>query len=169
LNTSKPSIFPALLCGLLLAGTAKAQQETSCLSHQVSDPPRVVLSCANGLVIEAEMGSPAPFGAFDAAPSAVEVKKRGVLVVLPPGSGPFQIKTPHAIASVRGTVFVVDATNTDTSVFVVEGVVAVSRRDGTDLVELGAGDGVAVSYDAPLTVKQWPFTKVSALLARFDR
>lgn len=162
-----------LAAAVAISSAALGQQGAACQTTEVNDPPRVILSCANGLVIEAEApeasASAFRLPALQSPPIAVDVTSRGVLVTLPPGKGPFQIMTPHAIVSVRGTVFVVDVTAAETAVFVIEGLVEVRRLDGSGTVELGEGDGVTVSAGTPMTVKQWPGAKVSALLMRFAR
>ena len=82
---------------------------------------------------------------------------------------PLDRLTPHAIATVRGTQFAVDVDAGVTSVFVVEGSVEVSRRDGPATVLLGPGEGVDVRPGEPLVVREWPQPRVNALLARFGR
>ncbi|MEM9105955.1 MAG: FecR domain-containing protein, partial [Pseudomonadota bacterium] len=99
----------------------------------------------------------------------VRVLSDAVLIEVAPDSGDFQIQTPHAIAAVRGTVYVVDVSADQTDVFVVEGEVSVSRADGSDPVELTAGLGVDVLPGEPLVVRQWPEERVRNLLARFGR
>jgi hypothetical protein len=123
------------------------------------------------LVIEAEASAEfeLEFSPDQSSPEAARLRDNAVLIELRPGSGPFQILTPHAIASVRGTVYVVDVQELETSVFVVRGIVSVTRADDSDAVELSAGDGVNVSAGKPLTVRQWPQEKVSNLLSRFSR
>lgn len=150
---------------------ALAQQLQGCAVAEVRDPPRSVFRCEGGLVIEAEAASALRLVVADpdGAPRRVEVRGRGVLVDLPPGSGRFQIMTPHAIASVRGTVYAVDVSANQTDVFVQEGSVHVSRPDGSDSVVLRAGEGVDVVPGQPLEVKQWGEARVERLLARFGR
>ena len=162
-----------LAAAAAMSSAALGQQGAACQTTEVNDPPRVILYCANGLVIEAEAleanASAFRLPVLETPPVSIDVNSRGVLVTLPSGKGPFQIKTPHAIVSARGTVFVVDVGTAETAVFVVEGVVEVRRQDGSGTVELGKGDGVTVSAFTPMTVKQWPAAKVSALLMRFAR
>lgn len=146
-------------------------QVSGCQSEELSDPPRVVYSCANGLIVEAEALAALEL-ATSADPASIgpaEVSEGAVLIDLQSGGVPFQISTPYVIASVRGTVFIIDTQPLRTSVFVVEGVVVVSRPDQSNPVQLDAGDGVDVSPDTPLTVRQWPQERVSVLLARFGR
>jgi ferric-dicitrate binding protein FerR (iron transport regulator) len=104
-----------------------------------------------------------------------EINGSAVLVTLPPRSntrrGGFQILTPHAIASVRGTIYAVDVTTAKTSVFVARGRVAVARRNAPAVsVTLGPGEGVDVGDDqGPLDVRRWPQERVRSLLERFGR
>jgi FecR protein len=162
-----------LLGGLFLLSVSSgyAQNANICQSAEMGDPPRVVYDCANGLVIEVEASADfqLQLSPDQTSLQSIGLKDDAVLIELRPGSGPFQILTPHAIASVRGTIYAVDVQEALTSVFVVRGVVSVTRADGSDAVELAAGDGVVVSAGEPLTVKQWPQEKVSKLLARFGR
>jgi len=148
-----------------------AQEVNGCVKADLPNPPRIVYRCANGLVFEAEAAAQIEVenSANQVRPDAVRLNDDAVLIEVEPDSGPFQILTPHAIAAVRGTVFVVDVTPDMTSVFVVRGVVAVSRPDGSDTVTLTEGEGVEVTVSDPLVVKQWPAEKVGRLLARFDR
>lgn len=167
------SVFFTAIIWLLAMGAAPgvAQLADGCVASEQNDPPRIVYQCANGLVLEAEAA--ATLGLGDAGgqqrPSSVEVDANGVLIEVEPGGGPFQILTPHAIAAVRGTVYVVDVTPDMTSVFVTHGVVAVSRRDGSEQVLLPAGFGVEVSSGSPVVAKRWPQEKVSRLMDRFGR
>jgi hypothetical protein len=85
------------------------------------------------------------------------------------GGNRFQVTTPQAIAAVRGTKWAVDAAGGKTSVFVVNGRVAIGRRTGSHSVTLGAGEGVDVEAMGPLTVKRWPAARVSALMARLGQ
>ena len=162
----------------LLAGPAGAQQTApaaprGCTLATLADPPRQVLRCADGLSLTAEAGAayrPVDRNR-DGRPEAVELTDRAFLIDLPPGRarGRFQILAPHAIASVRGTVWAVDVTPRRSSVFVERGVVAV-RRPGVPEVVLRAGDGVDVEEGATrLEVKSWSPQRAAALLARLGR
>lgn len=170
------SLITGLFIGLFIGLTpVLAQDIAGCTQSELTDPSRIIFTCENGLVIEAEAMveikamEPQESDAIATTPQALTVNNRAVLVSLPTGQGPFQILTPHAIASVRGTKYVVDVTADKTAVFVIEGVVAVARDDKAPTVDLKAGEGVTVSGQAPLEVKTWPQEKVAALLARFAR
>lgn len=148
-----------------------AQQNNGCVRSELADPPRTVYQCASGLVLEAEAA--AALGIRDAGaqtrPDVVELTGQGLLVEVEPGSGPFQIRTPQAIAAVRGTVYIVDVSDNKTSVFVTRGEVSVSRLDGSEAVVLTAGMGVEVSDDQPVAGTRWSQEKAARLLARFGR
>ena len=156
---------------ILLPQIATAQNLVGCTATDLGDPPRVVYECDGGVVLEAEAA--AALGVLatgaDNRPSEVEVSSDAVLIEITPGSGPFQIRTPHAIAAVRGTVYAVDVGNGMTSVFVSEGEVAVSRLDGSDQVLLPAGFGVDVAPGEPVVAREWGADRVNRLLSRFAR
>lgn len=164
-----------VLVACAVPGAVHAQ--TRCTETTRFDPPLRVLRCDDGLSLETEREAALrPIdrdgdGQFEGA----EIGGRAVLVTLPPRSRPrqggFQILTPHAIASVRGTVYAVDVTAAKTAVFVARGRVAVARRNAPAVsVTLGPGEGVDVDADqAPLEVRRWPQERVRGLLERFGR
>lgn len=163
----------AALCLVLFAvlSPVMAQAVPGCARAELADPPRIVFQCANGLVIEAEAAS-----AFDidettgqVRPDRVDLDGEAVLIEVNPGSGPFQVRTPHAIAAVRGTIYVVDVSAERTSVFVVRGQVAVARPDGSDEVVLGPGEGVDVAPGAPFSPATWSQERAAGLMSRFAR
>lgn len=166
-------LVPILVGLCILAGitSSSAQGITGCAQTDLTDPPRVAYECANGLVLEAEaaalLGDVTQGNA--GRPASVELDGRATLIEVDPGSGAFQIQTPHAIAAVRGTEYIVDVTADMTSVFVIRGVVAVSRADGSDTVLLDPGFGVDVSDGNPLAPLRWGTARAEALLARFAR
>jgi hypothetical protein len=102
---------------------------------------------------------------------AVELNGKALLIEVPAKSdgNKFRVITPQAIAAVRGTKWAVDVAESKSSVFVVNGRVAVGRRAGSHTVTLGPGEGVDVEEGAPLTVKRWKAERVSALLARLGQ
>lgn len=161
-------VLPCLIWG---ASPLWADEAATCALSHLEDPARVVLTCANGLVIEAESADMVNdmLGGISGAPEEIDLGQGAMLINLTPGQGLFQIRTPHAIASVRGTQYVVDVTTEQTAVFVIEGSVVVARPTGADEVAVGVGEGVRVSNDAPLEVKTWPEAVAAALLARFAR
>ncbi|HEY8381234.1 MAG TPA: FecR domain-containing protein [Microvirga sp.] len=167
---------PALALAALVAALASMEvaAQTGCTVTPRADPPGEHIACRDGLVLRTESGS-----AYriidtdrDGRAEGAELTGRGLLIDLPPGrrTGRFQIHTPHAIASVRGTVWAVDVTATRTSVFVREGVVSVARPGAGSGVTLRAGDGIDVeAAGGPLEVKRWGAQRAAALLARFGR
>lgn len=166
-----------LLCTLLhplLSGTALAQG-IGCVLQTAAGSQRQVLRCQDGLTIEAEAG--ATYNLVDrnrdTLPDAVNLQGRAILIDAPKqvARRGFQIMTPQAIAAVRGTQWVVDASGPRTSVFVVAGQVAVRRVSGNIRgVILGPGEGVDVEAGiSPLVVKRWPAPRVAALLGRLGR
>jgi ferric-dicitrate binding protein FerR (iron transport regulator) len=108
----------------------------------------------------------------DGAPDAVELKAGAVYIEdeSQGGGRRFQVQTPHAVASVRGTTWAVDVTAQQSAVFVETGRVGVSRLRGGRGVVLGPGEGVDVRPGTtPLVVTRWGAPRVRALLARFGR
>jgi hypothetical protein len=81
--------------------------------------------------------------------------------------GRFEVRTTTAVASVRGTEYLVEALPDKSAVFVAEGRVAVSSRAGAGTVILRTGQGVDVPKDkVPLVVKTWGAKRRDAALAR---
>jgi hypothetical protein len=153
--------------------TAAAQPAISGCSSEYSAGGTQTLHCAGGATIVAENG--ARFTIQDHGRNArvdgVDLNSKALLIDVPAKSdgNKFKVITPQAIAAVRGTKWAVDAAESKTSVFVVNGRVAVGRRTGSHTVTLGAGEGVDVEQGAPLTVKRWKAERVSALLARLGQ
>jgi ferric-dicitrate binding protein FerR (iron transport regulator) len=160
--------FAALfVLSLLLAASAAAQDLPGCNARRASDPPRTVVDC-DGTVIEYETA--AALGIVPRDDGGTVLLEEGAVLVEAGGTGPdFQIRTPHAIASVRGTVFAVEVTAEGTAVFAAEGRVRVRRFGGIDSVTLSAGQGVDVAPGEPLVTRRWGAARVEALLARFGR
>ena len=87
---------------------------------------------------------------------AAEVSARALLIEPAAGRrGSFQVLTPHAIASVRGTIYAVDVQGGRTSVFVAAAASRSAHRERLPVVVLGAGQGVDVVPGQPLDVKLW--------------
>jgi ferric-dicitrate binding protein FerR (iron transport regulator) len=154
----------------MLGSEVSAQQIPGCTSTILTDPPRTAFRCDGGLLIEAEA-----FAVFEVstsrlggAISSIELKSRAILVELTRRRR-FQILTPHAIASVRGTIYAVDVFAAQTSVFVARGRTRVMRRDRAEVVDLGRGEGVDVAQGEPLVVRRWPPERAAVLLGRFGR
>lgn len=161
----------ALLCAALLLGTGTAAQET-CTFTMVSEPARQVISCGGTLTVEREPGTAITIDerAGNAPPRAIEIEGGAILIDVRPGSAPTQIRTPHAIAAVRGTTYIVDAEAQRTSVFVLAGRVEVRKvEDGSAAVQLRPGQGVDVTATDRLEVKRWGAERAAQLRARFGR
>ena len=85
-------------------------------------------------------------------------------------AGRFEVETETAIAAVRGTDWVMEATSDQTAVAVVSGAVSVSGRvaaeQGTVVLQ-GQGQGTDVRRGRPPTApRQWPERRFSETLAR---
>ena len=164
------SLF-ALISGIVSSGAYA--QKTGCAITSYTDPPREVLACADGLTITAERGTEYQLldRNRDRRPDRAELRSRALLIELPAGKrrGEFQVLTPHAIASVRGTVWAVDVAPERTSVLVREGRVNVARLGSSEQVQLGTGQGIDVEPGRPLEAKQWSAERALHLLARFGR
>jgi ferric-dicitrate binding protein FerR (iron transport regulator) len=146
---------------------AQAQSPAGCKVEALSDP-RQVLRCGSGLNIEAERD--AKYRVVDK--NKVEVSAGAVLIDVPPGRrGGFQVLTPHAIASVRGTRYVVDVKveKEETDVFVARGNVGVRNRSTSESTTLGPGEGSDVVPGKPLDAHVWAAERVQKLMARFGR
>jgi ferric-dicitrate binding protein FerR (iron transport regulator) len=152
----------------LISAPTQAQSIAGCRVTALTDPPREVLRCGSGLTIEAEKG--AQYRVVDQ--NKLEVTSRAVLVDVAPGRrGGFQVLTPHAIASVRGTLYVVDVKEekTETDVFVSRGRVGVRNRSTSESATLGPGQGSDVIPGKPLDAHVWAAERVQKLMARFGR
>lgn len=160
-----------LLASAVAVAPAAAQTVAGCSVRAATDPPRQVFACAAGLVIEAEAGAMLSLsaGSDTQPPRRATVQRGAVYVTASPGAGGFQIRTPHAIASVRGTEYAVDVVPGATAVFVREGRVSVTETSEPGGVTLGPGQGVDVAPGQPLVVRIWPAARRDALLARFGR
>jgi ferric-dicitrate binding protein FerR (iron transport regulator) len=153
---------------------ALAQTPAGCRVEALMNPPRDVLRCGSGLTIEAEKD--AKYRVIDknrdGRPESVEVTGRAVLIDVAPGRrGSFQVLTPHAIASVRGTLYVVDVKEekAETDVFVSRGRVSVVDRGGSPAAILGPSEGSDVIPGRPMDVHVWAAERVQRLMARFGR
>lgn len=81
--------------------------------------------------------------------------------------GRFDVRTTTAVASVRGTDYLVEEAGGKSAVFVAEGRVAVSSRVGAGTIVIGAGQGVDVTAEyVPLVAKFWGAKRRDTALAR---
>jgi ferric-dicitrate binding protein FerR (iron transport regulator) len=166
--------FGLMLGVALLPAFAQAQSAVGCRVEALTNPPRDVLRCGAGLTLEAEKGTKYKVidKDRDGRPESVEVSGGAVLVDVTPGRrGGFQVLTPHAIASVRGTLYVVDVKEekAETDVFVSRGRVSVVDRGGSPAAMLGPGDGSDVIPGKPMDVHVWAAERVRSLMARVRR
>ncbi|MEA2834174.1 MAG: hypothetical protein QOG66_2376 [Methylobacteriaceae bacterium] len=164
--------FSLMLGVALLPALAQAQSAVGCRVEALTNPPRDVLRCGAGLTLEAEKGTKYKVidKDRDGRPESVEVSGGAVLVDVAPGRrGGFQVLTPHAIASVRGTLYVVDVKAGQSDVFVSRGHVSVVDRSGSPAAILGPGDGSDVIPGKPMDVHVWAAERVRRLMARFGR
>ena len=144
------------------------------MPQTVGDPSRAVVVCPGGITIIPEEGTRYEFvdRNRDGRPEGARLYEKGLFLDLPAGRsrGGFQILTPHAIASVRGTRWAVDVTSSRTSVFVEQGAVAVALPSRRASAVLQSGDGVDVEAGATeIVVKRWSPERAATLLARFGR
>lgn len=149
-----------------------AQEGQSCaLSASVENPAREIFTCGDAVTVEREPSAALRIieRSGDPAPRRIEVEGGAILIQIAPGSAPTTVKTPHAIATVRGTSYVIDVSADQSSVFVIEGAVTVQRVNDASTVTLNAGEGTDVSADTELSVKTWGAARAQALLARFGR
>jgi hypothetical protein len=171
-----------LLC--LLAGVvpAAAQSGACTLVPDKRNPNDKILRCGIELTITPAPGTvyrPGPAGA-DGLPTSVQLDSGALLIEFnPKRRREFQILTPQAIASVRGTKWAMDVTPMQTSTLVLAGEVAVARKNETENVVVGPGQGVDIEIPPggtrsltpyqpdPITVKQWASARVKELLDRF--
>jgi hypothetical protein len=161
-----------LACALGSIEIAGAQPANPGCVPENSSGATQTLHCEAGITIVAENGARYMLqSGRNGRVDAVQLDGKALLLEVPPKSGgnKFQVITPQAIAAVRGTKWAVDVAADKTSVFVVNGRVAVGRRTGSHSVTLRPGEGVDVQPGAPLTVKRWAAARVSALLARLGQ
>jgi ferric-dicitrate binding protein FerR (iron transport regulator) len=160
-----------LIAFTMLAGGAAHAQPRGCETVRLLEPAREVIRCGGRVTITSEPGSSYRVTGRDRSgiPTGVQLRKGGLLLEVPGGGGSFQIQTPHAVASVRGTTWAVDVTPQQTSVFVQEGAVAVRKISAAPTVVLASGEGVDVQPDQPLVVRRWGRERAWRLLARFGR
>ncbi|MDU9005551.1 FecR family protein [Sedimentitalea todarodis] len=169
MSFARMMIVSALL--MFHALQAHAQMPENCALTAVSDSDRYVLKCAGNLVIEMDAATKLGIAnGRDGLAERVTLTGGTVLIDVEPGGAAPQIRTPHAIAAVRGTVYAVDIQSSSTAVFVVRGAVNVRHLHGSDgSVELQAGQGVDVTPGQSLEVKTWGEGRVRTLLSRFGQ
>ena len=178
-RAARPALLHCAALLMLLAAlpaAALAQGGGCVLTSDKQHPDEKILRCGADLTVRPAAGTVYhPFHAGAAGtPPAVELDDGALLIEFHAGKRPreFQILTPEAIASGRGTRWAVEAQSGRTSVLVLEGVVEVARvgANAGNAVLLHEGEGVDVKVGAePLVVKRWASERVNALLGRFAR
>ncbi|MCB1312023.1 MAG: FecR domain-containing protein [Sedimentitalea sp.] len=157
---------PLALAGLLAAGSAGAQAPSNCTLSELQDPPRQEYTCADGVIIVIGKGGDLGFGGENGTSDLT--LDAGAVFVDSPGQ-PVQIRTPQAIAAVRGTQFAVSVGEGNTAVVVIRGQVGVSSIEGGDEVVLDEGEGVDAIPGQRLEVKNWGAARVARMMGIFGR
>lgn len=174
-NFSATVSFAVVVFISVLGGAALAQQQPAgCTLEPIDGTARQIFRCGQGVTVTAEDG--ASFAIVDrngdAVPDAAELRAKALLIDIDDSqhTGGFEVVTPQAVAAVRGTQWAVDVSADTTSVLVVRGSVAVSPVAGQTPVTLGPGQGVDVAEGrAELVVRNWPASRVAALLSRLGQ
>jgi FecR protein len=171
-QTAPLSLGTALLLLFLLLPLRSPLADACVVQPDRLSPNEQVLLCGSDLTVRPAPGTryrPADAGQ-DRPPASVELDSGALLIEFHASKKrrDFQILTPLAIASVRGTKWAVEATADRTSVLVLRGAVRVARVNAPPAVTLRQGQGVDVRSDGqPLQVKKWSRERVDALMARF--
>jgi hypothetical protein len=160
---------------IALAGAAVSAQAqpAACRSVPATDgPPRTIISC-RGVTIEVERDARYGLGdpGRDGTPRTMQLEGGAALIEVERGARrQFQIQTPHAIASVRGTQWFVEAGTGTSAVLVLAGEVGVTARPTGAAAILGPTQGIDVTPGTDLQpVRVWGEPRVRAALARFGR
>jgi FecR protein len=178
-DTPEPLLRGAILAviaaiSIVLAAAAPASSQSGACELIPDDrnPPEKILRCGAALVVRTAAGT--TYHVVDQQqtqqPNALQLDDGALMIEFHPTkkNRTFQILTPHAIAAVRGTKWVVEVGSGRTSTFVMSGIVAVSRPGEGQTALLRRGEGADVSPDSgPIVVKRWAAARVRALLARF--
>lgn len=135
---------------------------------------RVEILCADGSSITVGPDSTVSVAAYapaeGGAARALLDLVQGILRVTLSGRTPWQsyeVRSATAVASVRSTDWIVDATRAKTGVFVVDGEVAVTSRAGAGEVLLAPGQGTDVPVGGlPSAPKAWGQARIDGVLAR---
>ena len=158
---------------MLVAGAFQPDRAAAdCVRTELDNPPRQSFACTSDFAMEREPSASLKIieRAGEAPPRAIELQNGAILIDVVPGSRSTQIRTPEAIAAVRGTVYIVDSRDGETSVFVLEGQVTVTRPgDSSVIAQVNAGEGADVTPETGISVSRWPERRAAALLARFGR
>jgi FecR protein len=169
-------------------GAAMAQSGACVLSPDKRNPKDQILRCGSELTITPAPGTvyrPAAAGE-DGLPPSVQLDSGALLIEFhSQRRHEFQILTPQAIASVRGTKWAMEVKPGQTSALVLLGEVTVARKDAAETVVVGPGQGVDLPgtegggtttrslntgvKPPPIGVQRWTPERVKSLLARFGQ
>lgn len=172
----------AILFALVFTGPAAGQ--TVCrLEATPGQPDRQVLQCGDTVQVEGAPG--ARFQPVnrdsDPLPEAVEVEEGRILARVH-GRNPatsvgtqrpppfeFQIRTPHAVASVRGTVWAVGVEGARTSIYVKDGSVRIERTldDNAATMVCNEGVDIAAGERGELVPHEWARSRSDLFLEPF--
>ena len=156
--------LPAVTGTALQQGDAIATGPQGRAEVVVSDGSTVTLGAGTTLSL-ASLTAPAS-GPGQAFLDLIE----GILRIALSGERPwhsFEVRSATAVASVRSTDWIIDATRVKTGVFVVDGRVAVTGREGAGEVTLTPGQGTDVLIGGlPGAPKTWGQARVDDVLAR---
>lgn len=140
-----------------------------------NEQARLEIQCKDGTILVIGPGTDLTLGTFAALSGkrgqvgALELLHGIVRIALAAGArwDRFAVTTRTAIASVRSTVWIVDATAETTGVFVIDGRVRVASRSGKGQVDVAAGLGTDVAAGAaPTAPKPWAHGRVESITAR---
>ena len=155
----------------LLPQSLDAETLNRCEPMKLTKPRRIVYQCAGGMVLEAAAATALGVVQIGRGDQSSETSKKafGVVVVSPNRSSPFQIRSPNAIAAVRGTVSINDATEGKTSISFRGDAVKMFLVDkaNSDLPTSSLGESAALSK--LFTSLQGRIEQVTNLLKSFWR
>jgi len=146
--------------------------------RDLDDADRIVTAADGKVAIRFEDGSLCTIGPGSelligdlASPGGgwIDLVRGIVRVILAPGAraGASGVRTRAAVASVRSTEFVVEASLDRAAVFVASGTVEVTGRLTGATVTLGPGEGTDIGLREPPTpVKRWGDKRVADAMAR---
>jgi FecR protein len=161
-----------------VAAPAVAQSGACVLSLDKRNPNERILRCGSELTITPAPGTvyrPAAAG-DDGLPASIQLDSGALLIEFnSKRRHEFQILTPQAIASVRGTKWAMEVKPGETSTLVLAGEVTVARKNDPEKVVVGPGQGVDVSglgtpqsmYGQPEFIAAMAPGRVKELLGRF--
>jgi hypothetical protein len=172
LSIKSGSLAVVVLSTCLPLSSVLAQSGVCVLSPDKRSPNDRILHCGGTLTLRPAPGTlyhPLD-GGSDRQPNAVQLDSGALLIEFHPTQKrpDFQILTPQAIASVRGTRWAIEVKPGQSAVLVLSGMVQVAQTNRAATVVLQRGQGVDVTVDGPLQVKRWAPQRVNALLARFS-